>query len=70
MSFIEFLLSLTKSNSKSNDLKVGDWVHIISYGCDGQIIGIVGDKYEVDVDEHDDGSGTVDVFERRDLEKM
>ena len=67
----DFLIGLfSQSNNKKEELNVGDWVHIIPYGCDGQIIAIYGNKYEVDVDEHDDGNGTVDVFDRKDLMKI
>ena len=67
----DILSAMSSSSSGNDELKVGDWVHIIDYGCDGQIIDIVGDQYYVDVDDDDaEGDDTVEVFERNSLRKV
>ena len=74
MGILEDILSAMSSSSSSNndELKVGDWVHVISYGCDGEIIKIVGNKYYVDLDddEEEEEDDTVDIFEKKDLKKL
>lgn len=62
---------MSSSSSSDGDLKIGDWVHIIDYGCNGQIIDIVGNQYYVDVDDDDaEDDDTVEVFDRKRLRKM
>ncbi len=48
------------------DLKVGDWVEIIEYGQEGEIIEIQGDSYFVEIDD----TGQVEDFKANELRKI
>lgn len=67
--FLDILSAMGSSSSNDSELKIGDTVHIISYGCDGQIIDIVGDDYYVDLDDDEENNDTVEIFRREDLRK-
>ena len=54
-------------DSDSGDLRVGDWVEILTYGEEGEIIEIHGSEY---YEEIDDGSGRVDTFKGHELRKI
>ena len=69
--FSDILSAMSSSSGNSSDLRVGDTVEVIPYGCDGQIINIVGDEYYVDLDDdEEDEEDTVEVFKREDLRKI
>ena len=61
------LESLLGFNSSGQDLKVGDWVEILTIGEEGEIIEIHGDEYYVEID---NGRGTVDFYKASELKKF
>ena len=64
MGLLDILLG-TESNSQN--LKVGDWVEILTIGEEGEIIEIHGDEYYVEIDNE---RGTVDYFKSKELRKI
>ena len=52
------------SSNNNDDLKVGDWVNVLTLGCGGTIVNIIGDDIYVDIGEHDD-----QIFRRSELKK-
>ena len=62
------LLDLLSGNSSGGqNLKVGDWVEILTIGEEGKIIEIHGDDYYVEID---NGRGTVDYYKANELRKI
>ena len=59
--------SLFGFSSSGQDLKVGDWVEILTIGEEGEIIEIHGDEYYVEID---NGRGTVDYYKANELKKI
>ena len=64
MGILDMLLG---SDSNKQELKVGDWVEILTIGEEGEIIEIHGDEYYVEID---NGRGTVDYFKANELKKI
>ena len=67
MGLLDFLLNLGENGSISGDLKVGDWVEIVTYGEEGEIVEIHGDDYYVEIDEP---GNDIDIFKREELRKI
>ena len=64
MGLLDLLLG---DSSSGQDLKVGDWVEILTIGEEGEIIEIHGDEYYVEID---NGRGTVDYYKAHELKKI
>ncbi len=64
MSILDLFL---ENNSNNEELKVGDWVEIISHGEEGEIIEIYQNEYLVEIDNK---KGQVESFKARDLRKI
>ena len=67
MGFLAGLLGLnSNSSSKSNGgkFKCGDWVEVIDYGIEGEIVDVQDDEYYVEF-----GNGKVNTFKARELRK-
>lgn len=67
MGLLDFLLNLGENGNTSEDLKVGDWVEIVSYGEEGEIVEIHGDDYYVEIDER---GNDIDIFKKDELRKI
>ena len=61
------LLSVLLGNNNNQQLKVGDWVEVITYGEQGQIVEIHGDEYWVEID---NSKKIVDRFKANELKKI
>lgn len=46
---------------------IGDWVEVTTLGEEGEIVGISGDEYEVEIEGRD---GYTDVFKKDELKKI
>lgn len=64
MSILDLFL---ENNSNNEELKVGDWVEIISHREEGEIIEIYQNEYLVEIDNK---KGQVESFKARDLRKI
>lgn len=56
--------------SKTEELKVGDWVEILPEGEYGEILNIYEDKYEVLFDTDPNDKEDIDIFRREELKKI
>ena len=71
MGFLDFLASMGNLSGGDEDFYIGDLVYVVSIGCEGEIIGIHGNKYEVEFDNEDgDRDRYSDFFDKSDLRKM
>lgn len=64
MGLLDLLLG---NNTNNQQLKVGDWVEVITYGEQGQIVEIHGDEYWVEIE---NSKKTVDRFKANELKKI
>ena len=67
MGLLSLLLNLSAGESSKSDLKVGDWVEIVTYGEEGEIVEIHGDDYYVEIDEP---GNDIDIFKKDELRKI
>lgn len=58
---------LLGNNTNNQQLKIGDWVEVLTYGEQGQIVEIHGDEYWVEID---NSKKIVDRFKANELKKI
>lgn len=63
---LDLLLGTSGENGNGN-LKVGDWVEILTTSQEGEIVEIHGNKYYVEIDKT---GGDVDYFSANELKKI
>lgn len=59
-------MGLFDFGNNDDEIDVGDWVYVKSWGMEGEVISIVGGKYEIQLEDDDD----TEYFDKSDLKKL
>ncbi len=59
-------MGLFDFGNDDDEINVGDWVYVKSWGVEGEVIDIVGSKYEIQLEDDKD----TEYFDKSDLKKL
>ena len=59
-------MGLFDFGNDDDEIDVGDWVYVKSWGMEGEVISIVGGKYEIQLEDDND----TEYFDKSDLKKL